>query len=109
GGDSLQLFTQSPRAWRPTNHPPQNLDRFKERRAETGIEAVLCHALYLVNLASPKDDLYEKSVAALLNTGDVGCAIEAGGGVFHVASALGRGKAAGAWGGGGARTARVER
>jgi deoxyribonuclease-4 len=52
---------------------------------------VLCHALYLVNLASPKDDLYGRSVAAMCNTVDVGCAIEADGVVFHVGSHLGAG------------------
>jgi len=77
--------------WRPTNHPSENLDLFKERRAEAGIGGVLCHALYLVNLASPKDDLYEKSVTALCNTVDVGCAIDADGVVFHIGSHLGAG------------------
>ena len=64
GGDSVQVFTQSPRTWRPTNHDPATFERFKERREEAGIDGVLCHALYLLNLASPKDDIYEKSVAA---------------------------------------------
>ena len=58
--------------WRPTNHLPENLERFKERRAEAGIGGVVCHALYLVNLASPKDDIYEKSVTAMCNTVDAG-------------------------------------
>jgi len=91
GAESVQLFTQSPRAWRPTNHDPENFERFKERRAEVGIDGVVCHALYLVNLASPKDDVYEKSVATLVNTVDVACAIEADGVVFHVGSHLGAG------------------
>ena len=78
-GDCVQIFTQSPRAWRPTNHDPANFERFKERRAEAGIGSVVCHAVYLINLASPNDDLYEKSVAALENTVDVACAIEADG------------------------------
>ena len=91
GADSVQVFTQSPRAWRATNHPQENFETFKERRAEVGIGGVLCHALYLINLASPKDDFYEKSVTALANTVDVGCAIEADGVVFHVGSHLGAG------------------
>jgi deoxyribonuclease IV len=95
GADSVQVFTQSPRTWRPTNHDPANFERFKERRAEAGIEGVLCHALYLVNLANPKDEFYEKSVAALSNTVDVGCAIEADGVVFHIGSHLGAGMEAG--------------
>ncbi len=95
GGDSVQLFTQRQRAWRPTNHPPANFERFKERRAEAGIEGAVCHALYLVNLASPNDEVYEKSVASLLNTVEVACAIEADAVVFHIGSHLGAGLEAG--------------
>ena len=95
GGEAVQVFTQSPRTWRPTNHDPANFERFKERRAEAGIGAVACHALYLINLASPKDDFYSKSVEALRNTVDVGCAIEADAVVFHVGSHLGSGFEAG--------------
>ena len=91
GAEAVQLFTQSPRTWRPTNHPPENFERFKERRAEAGIGGVVCHALYLVNLASPDDDLYEKSTASLENTVEVACAIEADGVVFHVGSHQGAG------------------
>jgi deoxyribonuclease IV len=95
GGESMQIFTQSPRMWRPTNHDPANLERFKERRAEAGIKGVVCHALYLLNLASPKDDFYEKSVEALRNTVDVACGIEADGVIFHVGSHQGAGFEAG--------------
>src|SRR5947207_9793265 len=91
GGDCVQIFTQSPRAWRPTKHDPANFEQFKERRAEAGIGGVVCHAVYLINLASPNDELYEKSVAALENTVHVACAIEADGDVFHVCSHQGGG------------------
>ncbi|HKT43459.1 MAG TPA: deoxyribonuclease IV [Gaiellaceae bacterium] len=91
GADSLQLFTQSPRMWRPTNHDPANLERFRERRTETGMGGVLCHALYLCNLAAPDDDVYAKSVTALRNTMEVACAIGADAVVFHVGSHLGSG------------------
>src|SRR5947199_8613480 len=86
GGDCVQIFTQSPRTWRPTNHDPANFETFKRRRAELGIGGVVCHALYLVNLASPNDDVYSKSVAAMRNTMDVACAVDADGVVFHVGS-----------------------
>ena len=91
GGDSVQVFTQSPRMWRPTNHDPATFERFKARREGAGIEGVLCHALYLVNLASPRDDIYEKSVAALCNTVDVASEIDADGVVLHIGSHLGAG------------------
>ena len=91
GGEAVQLFTQSPRTWRPTNHDPANFERFKERRKEARVEAVLCHAVYLINLAAPDKDVYKKSVDALLNTIDVARAIEADGVVLHVGSHLGAG------------------
>jgi deoxyribonuclease IV len=95
GAESVQVFTQSPRTWRPTNHDPASLERFRERRAEAGIGGVLCHALYLCNLAAPRDDVYEKSVASLRNTMEVACGIGAEGVVFHVGSHLGSGFEAG--------------
>jgi deoxyribonuclease IV len=95
GADAMQVFTQSPRTWRPTNHDPASFERFRERRAEAGIGAVLCHALYLCNLAAPDDGVYERSVAALLNTMEVARAIGAEGVVFHVGSHLGSGFDAG--------------
>ncbi len=93
GADAVQLFTQSPRMWRPTNHDPANLERFKQRRSEIGIApgGVVAHALYLVNLAAPDDEIHEKSRAALRNTMEVARAIEADGVVFHVGSHLGAG------------------
>ena len=93
--DSVQVFTQSPRAWRPTNHDPASFERFRAKRAGAGIGGVLCHALYLCNLAAPDDTVYEKSVAAMRNTMEVGCAIGADGVVFHVGSHLGSGFEAG--------------
>jgi deoxyribonuclease-4 len=95
GAESLQVFTQSPRTWRPTNHDPANFDRFRERSAEVGLHGVLCHALYLCNLAAPDDAVYERSVAALRNTMEVASAIGADGVVFHVGSHLGSGFEAG--------------
>ena len=95
GGDALQLFVQSPRAWRFPVHDPADIERFRERRVEAGIGAVVVHALYLVNLASPNDDFYEKSITTMTSTMDTACAIEADGVVFHVGSYQGAGLEAG--------------
>jgi deoxyribonuclease-4 len=91
GGDCVQVFTQSPRMWRPTNHKPEAIERFRARRAEAGIGGVVCHALYLVNLAAPDDAIYEKSVTTMQATVDAACAIEADAVIFHVGSHLGAG------------------
>jgi deoxyribonuclease IV len=95
GGDCVQVFTQSPRMWRPTNHKPEAIERFHARRAEAGIGGVVCHALYLCNLAAPDEAIYEKSVQTMRNTVDAACAIGADGVIFHVGSHLGTGFEAG--------------
>jgi deoxyribonuclease-4 len=95
GGDCVQVFTQSPRMWRPTNHKPEAIEAFKEKRRDAGIGGVVCHALYLVNLAAPDDAIYEKSITAMRATVDAACAIEADGVIFHVGSHLGAGFEAG--------------
>ena len=91
GMDAVQLFVQSPRAWRFPEHDPADLQAFRRRREELGIGAVAVHALYLLNLASPKKDFYEKSVTTLRSTMDAACAIGAEAVVFHVGSHLGSG------------------
>ena len=91
GCDAVQVFTQSPRMWRPTNHVPEELERFRARRAETGIGYVVCHALYLVNLAASDREIHKKSVEAMRASLETAAEIEADGVVFHVGSHLGDG------------------
>jgi deoxyribonuclease IV len=91
GGDCVQVFTQSPRMWRPTDHKPEAIERFRKKRSEAGIGGVVCHALYLVNLAAPDDAIYEKSIRAMCSTVDAASAIGADAVIFHVGSHLGAG------------------
>jgi deoxyribonuclease-4 len=91
GADCVQVFTQSPRMWRPTAHSPESVARFRERRGEAGIGGVVCHALYLCNLAAPDRAINRKSVAAMVATVDTACAIGADAVIFHVGSHLGAG------------------
>ena len=95
GADSVQLFAQSPRAWRFPEHAAEDFTRFRERRAEAGLGAVLVHALYLCNLATPDETIFGKSLGTMLSTVDAAVAIEANGVVFHVGSHLGAGFEAG--------------
>jgi deoxyribonuclease-4 len=91
GADAVQLFAQSPRTWRFPDHDPAELARFPERRAELGVDAVLVHALYLVNLATTNEEIYGKSVTTLCRTVETAVAIEADAVVFHIGSHLGAG------------------
>jgi deoxyribonuclease IV len=95
GADAVQLFAQSPRTWHFPEHAEEDLAHFRERRVEAGIQAVLVHALYLCNLATPDETIFRKSVDTMLATIDAARAIEADGVVFHVGSHLGTGFEAG--------------
>jgi deoxyribonuclease-4 len=95
GCDAVQVFTQSPRMWRPTNHSPESVEKFRTRREEAGIGSVVCHALYLVNLAATDPVIHVKSVGAMRATMETAQAIGAEGVVFHVGSHLGAGLDAG--------------
>ena len=94
GAETVQLFVQSPRTWRFPNHDPAALATFRTKRAEADVPAFV-HALYLVNLAAPDDEIYGKSVETMRSTMDAACAIDAEGVVFHVGSHLGAGFEAG--------------
>jgi len=91
GGNAVQVFTQSPRMWRPTEHAPEEIARFRTRRREARVKAVSCHALYLVNLASRDRTVRENSLAALRATMETADAIGSEAVVFHVGSHLGLG------------------
>ena len=91
GGNAVQVFTQSPRMWRPTAHTPEEVERFRARRREARVRHVACHALYLVNLASRDPEVRVKSFDALAATMETARAIGADTVVFHVGSHLGYG------------------
>jgi deoxyribonuclease-4 len=91
GGNAVQVFTQSPRMWRPTAHTDEEIERFRKRRKQARVRHVSCHALYLVNLASRDREIRTKSFDALTATMETADSIRADAVVFHVGSHLGYG------------------
>jgi deoxyribonuclease-4 len=63
GCDAMQIFTKNSNQWRVAPLKEETIKRYHDRQAETGIEPVVAHASYLPNLATPKNDLWEKSSA----------------------------------------------
>jgi deoxyribonuclease-4 len=89
GCESLQIFNQSPRMWRPTQWKPDDIDEFRARMADGPIKSVVIHAVYLINAASKDPEIREKSLASLAHALRVGDAIGADGVVFHPGSTVG--------------------
>jgi deoxyribonuclease-4 len=87
GADSIQIFNQSPRMWRPTAYTEDDFAAFREAQGASRLGAVLIHAVYLLNCASDDPDIREKSLASLTQSLRVGDAIGATGVVLHPGSA----------------------
>jgi deoxyribonuclease-4 len=65
GGNCGQIFSHSPQVWQDPNLDSDNAAQFREVSADHDIGPWVIHASYLVNLATPKSDLREKSIASL--------------------------------------------
>jgi len=67
GCDTFQIFTRNPRGWRFKDLEPEQIKKFITKIERSGIYPPVAHAPYLPNLASPKEDVYSRSVDALAN------------------------------------------
>jgi deoxyribonuclease-4 len=85
---SIQFFNQSPRAWRPREYSDEEVAEFHEAMAGSGVEAMLIHAVYLLNCASEDAEIRGKSLTALTHALRAGDALGAAGVVLHPGSAL---------------------
>jgi deoxyribonuclease-4 len=87
GCRSIQIFNQSPRMWKPSVYREEDVAAFREAMSSSPIDAVLIHAVYLLNCASDDPDIRAKSLASLTHSLRVGQAIGAIGVVLHPGSA----------------------
>ncbi len=67
GINTMQIFTKNQNRWEQKPASPEEIERWFRAQAETGISPVVSHAAYLLNLGSPDDALWEKSVNALID------------------------------------------
>jgi deoxyribonuclease-4 len=89
GCESIQIFNQSPRMWRPTNYGEDDFAAFKKAMDDSKVEAVIIHAVYLINCATKDKELRKKSRDTLTNALRIGDGIGAKGVVLHPGSTKG--------------------
>jgi deoxyribonuclease-4 len=87
GCEAIQIFNQSPRMWRPTAYTDEDFAAFREAMDGSPIDAVIIHAVYLLNCGSDDPEIREKSLASLIQSLRVGDGIGAAGVVLHPGSA----------------------
>jgi deoxyribonuclease-4 len=91
GCTTFQIFTRNPRGWTYTKLKKAEVDEFRRKFEAAGFRVAMAHMPYLPNIASPKKDIYEKSVRSLVaeleRCGALGLELL----VVHVGSHLGAG------------------
>jgi deoxyribonuclease IV len=95
GCNAIQIFASNPTGWRPPSDNGANSIAFAKAARENGLDPVVIHAPYLINLASPDDFIWEKSIALLRWTLQRGELLGARFVVFHTGSHRGSGVEAG--------------
>ncbi len=84
---AIQIFNQSPRTWRASTYSQEEVNRFRQAMQGSEIEAVLIHAVYLVNCASAEPEIRQRSLSCLTHSLRAGSQIGARGVVLHPGSA----------------------
>ena len=94
---AFQIFTRSPRSWHAKDLTKEVIDAFKSKLKDSKIDkfAICAHMPYLPNLATPKDDAFEKSVNTLINEVERCAQLGIPYLVTHLGSHLGTGEEAG--------------
>ncbi len=88
GCDAIQIFNQNPRAWKPTVYSDEQVADFHEAMATSRVDALLIHAVYLLNAATTDKDMRAKTRASLIASLRAGDALGAHAVVLHPGSAL---------------------
>ena len=95
GMDTVQVFTKSNNQWRAAPLTDAHIAAWNAALAETGVSEPIAHASYLINLGSPDEALFEKSIAALVVEIERGEALGIGELVMHPGAHVGSGEEAG--------------
>jgi deoxyribonuclease-4 len=86
GANCFQIFSSSPRQWKPSSVSAEDAEKMRSLRAQHGISPLTIHASYLINLCSQSEEVRKNSTAAF--RGEVECALALGADflVFHPGS-----------------------
>jgi deoxyribonuclease-4 len=66
GCNAMQIFSRNPRSWQASEFDPSDIENFKKLKIYYDIAPVAVHIPYIINLATPIDGLYKKSIVAYI-------------------------------------------
>jgi deoxyribonuclease-4 len=91
GAEVIQTHPTPAQMWRPLRLEEAVLRLYHERYRASGLQGHWLHAVYLINLASPKESLLKSSIASLVHYMELAADLDADGVIFHPGSHLGAG------------------
>src|SRR5919202_2793965 len=89
GCRAIQIFNQNPRAWKASVYSDEQVAAYHEARRGSRVDALLIHAVYLLNPATTDREMRAKTRASLIVALQAGDALGAHAVVLHPGSALG--------------------
>ncbi len=92
GCNTMQIFSRNPRGWQALTLNNYDVAEFKKRRMREDIIPLLVHIPYIINLASPEERLYKKSISAYIDDIKRADALDAEFFVTHLGSHVGQGE-----------------
>ncbi|MHB8894065.1 MAG: deoxyribonuclease IV [Candidatus Geothermincolia bacterium] len=95
GCETIQMFPGSPQQWGTTPVSDEDAREFAEARANSGIDPVLLHSIYLVNMAAPSQPIFDRSISALASSLDKADLIGAAAVITHIGNHKGEGESFG--------------
>jgi deoxyribonuclease-4 len=91
GAEAVQVHPTPPQTWRRLHLEAEEVQEFRRRLASTGLADFFFHAVYLINLGTPRPELLASSEASLAHYLQLANELGAAGVIFHPGSHLGRG------------------
>ena len=89
--ETMQIFSSNPRQWKNFSYQKEDIEIFNKKRRASKIDPLFCHTIYLVNLASPEEKIYQDSIHSLISSLNLAHSLNAYGVVTHVGSHMGTG------------------
>lgn len=86
GANTIQIFVSAPQNWYPSKITQPDIEAFNNAAETAGINPILIHAIYLINLASDNPELITKSKQSLIDALNISAKIYAAGVIFHIGS-----------------------
>jgi deoxyribonuclease IV len=87
GAHAIQIFNQNPRAWKPREYSEEEIDAFAAALAASDVDALLIHAVYLLNCASDDAEIRANTLRSLIASLRAGDRLGAHAVVLHPGSA----------------------